>query len=63
MESHLQEQYHTTTQRENECPHCRRCGKRLISQDSKDLGFGPQCYKKHLAEQQGRPLFEVKHNE
>lgn len=42
---------------------CKRCGKKLKNEESKLLGFGPLCYKRHMAEQSRRPLFEVRKNE
>lgn len=29
---------------------CKRCGRKLKSQESKILGYGPSCYKKYLKE-------------
>lgn len=29
---------------------CRRCGRKLKSELAKQLGFGPSCYKKYIAE-------------
>ena len=33
---------------------CRRCGKPLKTPKSQELGFGPTCYKKYLAEKDNR---------
>ena len=37
----------------DEKKYCLRCGKELKSIESKKLGFGPTCYKKHLANKKG----------
>ena len=29
---------------------CQRCGRRLKTEESKTIGFGPSCYKKHIKE-------------
>lgn len=29
---------------------CQRCGRRLKTEESKAIGFGPSCYKKHIKE-------------
>ena len=34
----------TETNDENKI-YCRRCGRLLVGEHSKDLGFGPTCYK------------------
>lgn len=33
-------------------PICLRCGKKLKSNQSKKLGYGPTCFRKHLKENQ-----------
>lgn len=33
---------------------CIRCGRKLKTVESKQVGFGPHCYKKHLAENSGK---------
>lgn len=33
-------------------PVCLRCGKKLKSAESKKLGYGPICFKRHLKETQ-----------
>lgn len=38
-------------QMETETVFCRRCGRKLKSQQAKDLGFGPTCYKIYLKQQ------------
>ena len=38
---------------------CRRCGRKLISEQSKAIGLGPSCYKKYLEESAVVPLFSV----
>lgn len=36
---------------------CRRCGRKLKSDESKALGFGPTCYKRFMEETKLIPLF------
>lgn len=38
---------------------CRRCGRRLKSLDSQNLGMGPVCYAKWLAESGQKKLFQI----
>lgn len=42
---------------------CKRCGRKLKTPESVEIGFGAVCYKKFMAESLLRPLFEVKRNE
>lgn len=37
-------------QQQQETVYCRRCGRKLKSEQAKELGFGPSCYKKHIAQ-------------
>ena len=39
---------------------CRRCGKKLKNPKSIELGFGPTCYKKFMAESLLKPLFAIR---
>lgn len=39
---------------------CIRCGRKLKSAESKELGFGPVCYKKWQTETLTRSLFSNK---
>lgn len=36
-------------EQQKETVFCRRCGRKLKSVKAKQLGFGPSCYKKHIA--------------
>ena len=38
---------------------CRRCGRRLKSLDSQNLGMGPVCYAKWLEESSQKKLFQI----
>ena len=38
---------------------CRRCGRRLKSLDSQNLGMGPVCYAKWLSESGQKKLFQI----
>lgn len=42
---------------------CRRCGRKLKSDKSKTLGFGPTCYKKFMEESKLIPLFVIRTKE
>ncbi len=42
---------------------CRRCGRKLTTPESAEIGFGKTCAKKYLAESALIPLFEVKRHE
>ena len=42
---------------------CKRCGRKLKSEQSKELGFGCVCYKKYLAENRLKPLFIMQKGE
>lgn len=42
---------------------CRRCGRKLKTPASVEIGFGAICYKKFMAESLLKPLFEVRKNE
>lgn len=42
---------------------CRRCGRKLKTPESVEIGFGAICFKKFMAESLLKPLFEVKHRE
>ena len=37
--------------------YCRRCGRKLISEESKVLGIGISCYKKEIREKYKKKLF------
>ena len=37
-------------QQDNETVFCRRCGRKLKSEQAKQLGFGPTCYKRYIKE-------------
>ena len=39
---------------------CKRCGRPLKNQKSRELGYGLICYQKHAASIRRRPLFDVK---
>lgn len=43
----------------NKMPICRRCHRKLKDELSKELGFGPVCYKKHIEKQSKNYLFEL----
>lgn len=43
-----------------EVGYCRRCGRKLKKQESKQAGFGNVCLKKYLAENSKAPLFLIK---
>jgi DNA-directed RNA polymerase subunit RPC12/RpoP len=36
---------------------CFRCGRKLKSDESKERGMGPTCWKKYQEEQSTQPLF------
>lgn len=38
---------------------CRRCGRKLRSEESKQRGMGDVCYNKWLAEENKKKLFSV----
>ena len=38
---------------------CRRCGRKLRSEEAKQRGMGPTCYKKWLAEGSPKKLFRI----
>lgn len=38
---------------------CRRCGRKLISEESKSRGMGETCYRKWITENQHKKLFNV----
>jgi len=42
-----------------EIKYCRRCGRRLTNEDSRRLGFGAVCYRKHL-KTKIKPLFNLR---
>jgi ATP-dependent helicase YprA (DUF1998 family) len=42
---------------------CKRCGRKLKTPESVEIGFGAICFKKFMAESLLKPLFEVKRNE
>ena len=42
---------------------CKRCGRKLKTPASVEIGFGAICYKKFMAESLLKPLFEVRKNE
>lgn len=42
--------------------YCKRCGRKLRSAESIELGYGATCYKK-AAETIIKPLFSMKENE
>lgn len=42
---------------------CKRCGRKLKTPASVEIGFGAVCYKKFMAESLLKPLFEVRKNE
>lgn len=44
-------------------PVCRRCNRKLKDTESVERGFGKICYRKYMAENTMKPLFEVKKNE
>lgn len=39
---------------------CKRCGRKLKSPESIEIGFGKICYQKFMAESLLKPLFAVK---
>ena len=43
----------------NTSDRCRRCGRKLKSLESKQLGFGSVCYQKYLTRKQPIPLFKL----
>lgn len=59
MENTLIPSYSTT--RRNDI--CRRCGKKLKTIESIEVGMGPTCYKRYLSESNMMRLFEVKTHE
>lgn len=46
---------------EEQKKYCRRCGRQLKDTQSKELGFGRTCYKKHVLElmTKRKPLFPI----
>lgn len=42
-----------------EHPVCIRCGRKLKTEESRELGFGPTCYKKWQTESISKNLFDV----
>lgn len=38
---------------------CRRCGRKLRSEEAKQRGMGYVCYQKHLAENKKKKLFTI----
>lgn len=42
---------------------CKRCGRKLKTPASVEIGFGAVCYKRFMAESLLKPLFEVRKNE
>ena len=42
--------------------YCLRCGRELKSKESRQLGFGPSCYKKYLADKKGGLLKYLEQN-
>ena len=38
---------------------CRRCGRKLRSESSKEKGMGPSCYSKWVAEHGHKKLFSI----
>ena len=38
---------------------CRRCGRKLRSEESKEKGMGPSCFKKWIAEHGHKKLFSI----
>lgn len=38
---------------------CRRCGRKLRSEEAKQRGMGPVCYQKWMAEDNHKKLFKV----
>lgn len=39
--------------------YCRRCGKKLRSIESIEVGMGKTCLKRYLAESHLKPLFQI----
>ena len=39
--------------------HCLRCGRKLRTEKTKQLGYGPTCYAKILMKTMKRGLFEI----
>lgn len=44
---------------QNQSHLCRRCGRKLKSEKSKERGFGDACYKKWVAEHGHKKLFSI----
>lgn len=42
---------------DNTYTYCRRCGRKLKTQESKKLGLGSCCYKKEVKTKYTKPLF------
>ena len=42
---------------------CIRCGRKLRTPESRELGVGPTCYKKQSNANTARPLFEVERSD
>lgn len=38
---------------------CRRCGRKLRSEEAKQRGMGPVCYQKYLSEDRYKKLFNI----
>lgn len=38
---------------------CRRCGRKLRSEEAKKKGMGPVCYQKWMAENKKKKLFTI----
>lgn len=45
---------------QNQVHLCRRCGRKLKSEESKSRGMGESCYKKWIAEHGHKKLFNLK---
>ncbi len=49
--------------KKDKIPVCRRCNRKLKDVESIERGFGIICYRKYMAENMAKPLFEVRENE
>lgn len=49
--------------RKEKVPVCRRCNRKLKDTESIERGFGIIYYRKYMAENMAKPLFEVKEHE
>lgn len=56
-------QNQNSSTRERRSDICKRCGRKLKTPASVEIGFGAICYKKFMAESLLKPLFEVRKNE